>query len=113
MDVRTLYDQCCECRYAQRSRGGTPTGCFITGPRIDEQSGKCGDYVFWWTKPPKSEWLKTTALTVGGFIILVGGLLLALIPLIVGGLIRAFLFMFGNIRVNKDNLDLYFPRRRR
>lgn len=107
---RVLYNQCCNCRYANRGRGGNPLGCLLQGPGIGESTGVCSDYTFWWSQPPRSEWLKNAALVVGGIILLLGGLTVTLVTLGVVGLVKVFRFALGGLKINKDNLGLYFPK---
>lgn len=79
-------------------------GCLIQGPRLTEET--CQDFTLWWTKPPTSRELwKTVLIWVGATLVIV--------PVVIWGFIKVIRFVFGGIKVNKENLGLYIPGRRR
>jgi hypothetical protein len=102
MDRRKLYEFCCDCKFAVRNKGGNPTACLISGPRI--QDGNCVDFTFWWSRPPK----RNIWPGIGAGVLSI----LTAVPIVGVGIIAIFLKFLKWIApsVNKDALPLYFPK---
>ena len=111
MDVRELYDLCCDCKYAVRNKGGNPIGCTLVGPRITDEA--CEDYRFWWTKPPRTSWKRRIG-WVSGILLAMGVALVTLVALLLVRLVRWILprGVPSDFYIPKVSPDFYLPGRR-